>query len=818
MKPPALNTELPHPSTASGLADGRPRFGLLLRLALADLWHERGLTFCLVFALAAVISPLLILMGIKHGLVATLRDRLVNDPRNREILPINTQPWKPEQFEEWRNRPDVAFLTPMTRRLSASIRVGVEDSQLDAMEDADVIPSGPGDPLLIENGAPVPASGTCVLSMPLFQLLQQQGLSAVTIAVSRQTEGKLESVRTTLRVAGVATERAMPNAAVFTDLAFLDAVERYRNGEPVPEYRWPGAPSAVLPVYDGVLFTVTEPMSDSEQKGLLVNTGFSSIESVANRPPGQQRWLLKASGNGDSPVDKDTLTALRRRLPPTATNLSAWVDPIDAVIALSANNTIVGGGPQVLQCLESDIPFPAITLVPPAISQPKPAVEDPPRAIPVVPGAPPAPEIVAPTRMAPPQVVLPERARPRPVVPVQTKRGGNPPPRKPSGEGNGKTPAIKRNPPAKNGEEGMQGGSTTSSLFIPLAIRLISTLNEGSPNPKLETQGTQPPVAPSRPVKRQPNTQQPDRPGMEGKELGQIQPTPDKSTPSAMETLPRKESSPVASEKEKAVPLPNPPAASPGQLTVYLPAAWYIKPGEPLRISIATPFGPLDFSAVSAHTDDPQPSIPPALAGVLRAARDTPVRFDDSTGAFHLTRSGYPAFRLFARTIDDVPALADYFKFQGISVATKAARIRDVRELDRYATYVFSLIAGVCMVGAGGVLLASLIAAVERKRRSLGVMRLLGMRRSTLVRLPIYQSIIVVFLSAGFSAAVYYWISGIISGFTRRYLEAGETLAMLPLRDLARAGATALLLAVAAALVAGVRVLRIDPAAAIRDD
>jgi ABC-type antimicrobial peptide transport system permease subunit len=97
-------------------------------------------------------------------------------------------------------------------------------------------------------------------------------------------------------------------------------------------------------------------------------------------------------------------------------------------------------------------------------------------------------------------------------------------------------------------------------------------------------------------------------------------------------------------------------------------------------------------------------------------------------------------------------------------------------------------------------------------------MRLLGMRRSTLVRLPIYQSITVVFLSAAFSAAVYFWISGIISGFTRRYLEAGETLALLPLRDLAWAGATALMLAVAAALVAGVRVLRVDPAEAIRDD
>jgi hypothetical protein len=815
MKPLALNVEHRQPSAEQGLAGCRPRWGLLLRLAMADLWHERGLTFCLIFALAAVISPLLILMGIKHGLVATLRDRLVNDPRNREILPINTQPWKPEQFEEWRNRPDVAFLTPMTRRLSASIRVGVENSPLEAMEEADVIPSGPGDPLLVENGASVPASGTCVLSMPLYQHFQQDGLSTVTIAVSRQTGGKIESSFTTLRVAGVAAERAMPNAAVFTELAFLDAIERYRNGEPVPEYGWPGAPSAVLPVYDGVLFTVTEPLSDSEQKGLLVNTGFSSIESAAGESRGQQRWILKASGNGDSPVDKDTLTALRRRLPPTAGNISAWVDPIGAVITLSANNAPVGGGPLLLQCLESNIPLPTTSKAPPPILQPKSAVAPPPLAVPV---APPASALAAPARMAPPPVVLPERVRPRPVVPAQTKPGGNSSPRKPAGEGDSKTSPAKKNHPTKDGGEGMQGGSTTSSLFIPLAIRLISNLQEDSPTQKPEIRGAQPPAAPSRPEKRKSVPQFPGRSGPENKALGQPPPAADNSTPPLKQPLPRESSSPAVSEKAKTVPVPDIPAASPDPRTVFLPAAWKIKPGEALRLSISTPFGPLDFPAVSAHTDDQHPSIPLALAGVLRAARDTPVRYDDSTGAFHLTRSGYPAFRLFARTIDDVPVLADYFKFQGVSVATKAARIRDVRELDRYATYVFSLIAVVCLVGAGGVLLASLIAAVERKRRSLGVMRLLGMRRSTLVRLPIYQSITVVFLSAAFSAAVYFWISGIISGFTRRYLEAGETLALLPLRDLAWAGATALMLAVAAALVAGVRVLRVDPAEAIRDD
>ena len=43
-------------------------------LAMADLRHEWILTLCLVIAVAAVVAPLLILQGLKHGTVATLRE------------------------------------------------------------------------------------------------------------------------------------------------------------------------------------------------------------------------------------------------------------------------------------------------------------------------------------------------------------------------------------------------------------------------------------------------------------------------------------------------------------------------------------------------------------------------------------------------------------------------------------------------------------------------------------------------------------------------------------------------------------------------
>src|SRR5690606_39362760 len=80
MKPgPALDER------ASGTIDPgvrKPQRPLRLVSALAahSLRHEWILTLCLVIALAAVIAPLLVLLGLKHGTIETLRDRLVEDP------------------------------------------------------------------------------------------------------------------------------------------------------------------------------------------------------------------------------------------------------------------------------------------------------------------------------------------------------------------------------------------------------------------------------------------------------------------------------------------------------------------------------------------------------------------------------------------------------------------------------------------------------------------------------------------------------------------------------------------------------------------
>ena len=100
-----------------------------LRLAAADYIHERLLSLCAVLALAAVLTPLLILYGVKFGVVQTLTDRLQHNPRTLEISPVGSGHYTPEYLEQLRQHPSVAFVLPRTRSLAATVDLVTADGK-----------------------------------------------------------------------------------------------------------------------------------------------------------------------------------------------------------------------------------------------------------------------------------------------------------------------------------------------------------------------------------------------------------------------------------------------------------------------------------------------------------------------------------------------------------------------------------------------------------------------------------------------------------------------------------------------------------------
>ena len=119
---------------------------LLGRLALQDLWHDRIISFCIVSSLVAVIAPLLLLFGLRFGIVSQLQDDLANDPRNLEIRMLSSGSYDQDWVEQLRQRPDVGFAIGQTRSLNTLADLQVDSSHF--IENAEVIPTDIGDPLL----------------------------------------------------------------------------------------------------------------------------------------------------------------------------------------------------------------------------------------------------------------------------------------------------------------------------------------------------------------------------------------------------------------------------------------------------------------------------------------------------------------------------------------------------------------------------------------------------------------------------------------------------------------------------------------------
>jgi len=196
-------------------------------LALADATHEWRSTLCLVLALAAVLAPLLILFGLRYGVVQTLADRMTRDPRNLEIVPIGAGRYDQAFFDKVARWPDVAFLIPKTRSISATIDIFREGG---APVPAEMIPTAAGDPLLA--GIRLPASPLQVVlsadaARKMGNVREGQTINGI---VSRTVDGRPDNVRLKLEVVAVLPVAALNGEAVFLPLQTLADTESFREG------------------------------------------------------------------------------------------------------------------------------------------------------------------------------------------------------------------------------------------------------------------------------------------------------------------------------------------------------------------------------------------------------------------------------------------------------------------------------------------------------------------------------------------------------------------------------------------------------------
>ena len=202
------------------------QWGLAIRLAMADLLAERLMASCTVLALAAVLAPLVILAGLRAGVVQGLREALLQDPRAREIVTASNRSFDAALLAQIAARPDVAFLAPRTRTLAASLLIERPDAAGAGVR-IELIPTAPGDPLL-----PIGPTRTdaVVLTASAAARLHVGVGAALVGRLARVLDGRREHVPLALMVQAVAPPSAFPRDAAFVPLTLAVLVEDYQDG------------------------------------------------------------------------------------------------------------------------------------------------------------------------------------------------------------------------------------------------------------------------------------------------------------------------------------------------------------------------------------------------------------------------------------------------------------------------------------------------------------------------------------------------------------------------------------------------------------
>ncbi|MCK5787434.1 MAG: ABC transporter permease, partial [Chlamydiia bacterium] len=316
----------------------KPAKGLVFWLSMKDILHEKLITINLILGTAAIIAPLLILFGIKFGIIETMSNRLINDPKNLEIRPVSSRSYTQSWFESIKKNDKVGFVIPMTRQLSSSVQIQPLSSSKKAVT-ADLVATNKGDPLLLQNGGVIPNEKSCVLSHSLAKELGLKKGDMLKCSVARYVKKKIQKASISLKVVAVLSPRAGFIKSIYVPLEIVENIEKYKDGLAVAQWGWKGNISQAYPVYDAVFISVPKDLDRIEQIKLISGTGFAYIDAIDSKKVKKKAGYLLDSSRSlyfirpyKNSINDENIGSLAIKLRGKKAKLYSWVKPIDAVI------------------------------------------------------------------------------------------------------------------------------------------------------------------------------------------------------------------------------------------------------------------------------------------------------------------------------------------------------------------------------------------------------------------------------------------------------------------------------------------------------
>ncbi len=218
------------------------QLGLALVLAVRDWLHERTLSFCAVLALAGMLAPVLVLQGVRNGVITGMRDNLLKNPT---VLVISPYSGKSSYSKEWveslAKLPGARFAIGRIREIAMDVSVKSASGKSLPVH---MEPCAPGEPVLEHFGLRMPDDGKkpgIVVSARAAENLDVKAGDVLMAQLSRKNAaGVYESFPLALTVCGILPKEASDRRMAFLPLSILEAIQDYRDGIAVPSLGMPG--------------------------------------------------------------------------------------------------------------------------------------------------------------------------------------------------------------------------------------------------------------------------------------------------------------------------------------------------------------------------------------------------------------------------------------------------------------------------------------------------------------------------------------------------------------------------------------------------
>ena len=230
-------------------------------------------------ALAAVLAPLLILYGLKLGIINGMIDDLRRDPNVLQVGISGNRPLNEAELSALRARPETGFVVGAPRSIAARAEMRATAESM-SFVNADWLPSGDGDPLLVERVDGI-GNDEIVLSDQLGRALDTDIGGTVVAAVYRNDQSEIYEM--TLRVVDILPPARLAGMRALVTGTRINAISAFSDNFAVPEAGIAGRPlSERTTAYDSLRLYAASLDTVEGLEDIVSGMGFRTSSQAAN--------------------------------------------------------------------------------------------------------------------------------------------------------------------------------------------------------------------------------------------------------------------------------------------------------------------------------------------------------------------------------------------------------------------------------------------------------------------------------------------------------------------------------------------------------